>query len=176
MIGHIELRERGTVPRGMRKKLNAFLKEAWHEAGVFFHEELSPKRFTKEHAREARYMKRKGENLPHGSKRWKRSYYGKKYLSKFGGGRNRADPLVYTGETRQAMKRASISATAKGVRVRYPGGRGLNRKHPRSRIRMYLEFIRVLPRETELIADGIDATLDTKIKADNSVQVKTVTF
>ena len=175
MIGFIQLEERGATPRNMVKSLNRFMKVSWYAAGIFYHDELAPKRFTVEHGRKARYTKRMGEVLPFGSKGWKRSYYGRKYRSPRGGGVNRAEPLVFSGATQRAMKVARVSSTSKGVRIRYPGGRGLNRRHPRSRINMWDEFSRFLPEETQLVADGVDATLDDQIRSDNTVTITTVT-
>ena len=161
MLSAIKVTERGTVPRKLRKAMNAATKEAWADTGKEFHTEFRDKRFTPEHAREAKYYKRRGEKLPEGSKGWKRSYYGIKYRSaKMGGGRNRADPLVKSGETRSLVRSASISSTSKGVKVRYAGARKLNYRNPKSRIRMNEEFVRITDKEEKSLANSFDEKLN----------------
>jgi len=129
-----------------------------------FHDEMRDKRFTPEHAERAGYYKRKGQNISPSSKAFKRFYYGRKLFSQYGGGKGKADPLVYTGETRRAVKFANIEPTRYGVRVIYPGARGLNRRHPKSRIEMSKEFTRLLPEEVAALAERYDQELDRRWK------------
>lgn len=161
MLQGINVKERGLVPRKIRKAMTAILKDGWFSLGRRFHTEYRDKRFTVGHAREAGYSKRKGQGMAKGSKGWRRSYYGRKFLSpEHGGGANQADPLVFSGDTRELVRRAKITSTSKGTKVRYPGARKLNFKHPKSKIRMSDEFRRVLPREVDSLAEGFDREVD----------------
>lgn len=157
----IKIRERGNVPRVMRKAFNEASKQTWYETGVYFHENLREDRFTPEHAREAGYTLRKGQGQIPPSKR---TYYGRKYYSKFGGGIQRADPLVYTGETQRAVRSARVSSTSKRGRVTYAGANKLNYRHPKSTINMSAEFRRITDREIVILASEYDAGLDHNLK------------
>lgn len=160
MLSGIKVTELGVVPRNLRKSVNASLKEAWSDTGEVFHREYREKRFTEEHAREAGYYKRKGQNLPFDSRGWRRMYYGRKYRSaKMGGGKDMALPLVKSGETRELVRSASITSTSQGVKVRYSGARKLNYRNAKSRIRMNEEFTRI----TEKEADSLSVTLDERL-------------
>lgn len=158
----VGIRERQPLAKGLRRAFNAASKQAWEHTGQYFHDELRDLRFTQLHAEEAGYYKRKGEGQPVGSKSFKRSYQGKKFYSpNRGGGRNRANPLEDSGETRQLVRtNYSIYAVRNRVEVRYPGARKLNFRNPRSRIRMNEEFKRLTDRELRLLAKVYDEKLD----------------
>jgi len=168
MIGHIRIRERGPTPRGMARMMNAHKKEAWSDTGRHFHVHMRDRRFTPKHALDARYGKRKGQNLAPGTSRANRTYFWKKKRSDFGGGRGHAFPLVFSGESRRNARIASITSTSKGARVRYPGLRKFNLRHPKSRINMAAEFRGVLPRETDKLAEVFDEGLDRRLNSDNT--------
>lgn len=145
------VRDRGATPRGMRKRLNAQKKDAWYEAATMYHREMTPKRFTEEHARRAGYTKRK------------RAYNRRKY-KRFGHTR----PLEFTGTAKRAVIReASITNTSNGAKVRYRGGRVFNFRNPKSEVNMLLEFTTVLQDEADQIADTFDKHLDRLLAADN---------
>lgn len=149
------IRNRGPTPRNLRKAMTAAKRVAWRETGEYFHDQFRDNRFTPEHAKEAQYYKRKGENLPFGSKGWARSYTGRKF-AKFG----HTNPLEFSGETRKAVASANITATTKGVKVAYAGARKLNFQHPKSRIKPNEEFMRVTRDEVEQLARVFDNSLD----------------
>ena len=158
----VGIRERQPLAKGLRRAFNAASKLAWEHTGQYFHDELRDLRFTPEHAQEAGYFKRKGEGQAVGSKAFKRSYQGKKFYSpNRGGGRNQANPLEDSGETRDLVRtNYRVQATSKRVEVRYPGARKLNFRNPRSRIRMNEEFKRLTDRELTLLARVYDDKLD----------------
>lgn len=52
-------------------------------------------------------------------------------------------PLVWSGESRRLARSASITSTSKGVKIKYPGLRKFNLRHPKSQIRMNEEFRRI---------------------------------
>lgn len=156
MIGHIEVRERGTTPRKMLSVHNKASKSAWADTGVRWHSDFRDLRFRADHARRAGYLRRKGEGMPFGSKAWKRSYMGQKYR-KF----THQRPLEFSGDTRRAVaSMPSLTSTSNGVKVRYSGARTLNYKHPRSRINMAEEFRRTLPEEANSLTRTYDNRLD----------------
>ena len=158
----VGIRERQPLAKGLRREFNEKSKKAWEAAGQYFHDNLRDKRFTKEHAEEAGYYKRKGEAQTPGSKAFKRSYHGRKFYSpNRGGGRNMANPLEDSGETRSLVRtNYRIEATRNKVVIKYPGARKLNFRNPKSRIRMNEEFKRLTDRELRLLARVYDEKLD----------------
>lgn len=162
----VGIRERQPLAKGLRRAFNNVSREAWRHTGKYFHENLRDKRFTPEHAREAGYFRRKGEGQAIGSKVFKRSYQGKKFYSpNRGGGRNQANPLEDSGETRELVRSAySIHAVIGRVEVRYPGARKLNYRNPKSRIRMNEEFKRLTDDELVELARVYDDELDRLLK------------
>jgi len=161
----IKIKERGPVPRTMRKVYTKARKEGWTSTGKLFHEEMRDKRFTKEHARTARYRKRSGEEFESNkeSKAFRQSYTGQKYR-KFGHTR----PLEYTGETRRLVRTANISSTSKGGRVKYPGARKLNFRNPHSSIQMSKEFRKLTGAEKRTLAKQYDKVIDREMNADKT--------
>lgn len=162
----VKVRVRGPVPRRLVKVSNAAKKSAWMAVAMHFHREMVPQRFTPEFAREAEYGPRKGEYMARGSKQWRRSYFGKKYLSPdAGGGPNRADPLVFTGRTKELVVGGfpSVTATSKGAKVRYAGANTLNFRQPTSDVNMREEFVTVLDREADELARVWDADYDRRM-------------
>lgn len=163
MLNHIGVRERGITPKNLRKAHQAAASQAWYDTGLFFHQRLRDKRFTPEHAKEAGYAMRKGQGLSPNAKSFRRSYYGRKLTSAdLGGGPGRADPLVFSGETRELVRRAVIEAGKRGtfVKIKYPGARKLNFRNPKSKIRMSDEFRRITAREADTLARHFDDGLD----------------
>lgn len=162
----ITVRDRAPVARGLRRRFNNAMKDAWEQTGDYFHDELVAARFTPQHAQQAGYHARKGQNLPVGSKGFRRSYYGRKFYDpNRGGGSNQALPLVNTGETKRAILsgRPNVRATRYGVRVAYSAARVFNLRHPKSRIRMNDEFRRIAPYEIPKIAEKYDQFLDDRL-------------
>lgn len=159
MIGTIRITEFTALTRGgAKKEIRASLKKSWENAGRFFHLNLRDKRFTREHALKAGYAPRKGEASGTGSKGFFKSYTGRK-LRRFGHTR----PLEFTGETRSAMRAASITSTSNGAKVSYSGARKFNYKNPFSSPTMNLnaEFRTILPDEAKLIAKEIESEIDS---------------
>jgi hypothetical protein len=142
-------RKKGVVNRAVKSALTAAAKE-WHQKYYAGH-------FTKAGAQKYGYYKRKGELISPGSKAFRRSYTGKK-LRKFG----HTDPLKFTGETYHLGKVAKIKATSKQARVILPAG--LNRKHPKSQIRMRDEATRVLPDESSHLKQIAEAEAQRYLK------------
>jgi hypothetical protein len=155
----VSVRDRGPVPRGMKAAFNAASKKAWHDVGEYFHAHLREARFTEEHARAAGYARRKGELMPRGTKAFRRSYTGRK-LQRF----RHTRPLEFSGETRRAMRMATLAPTSKGVKVRYPGARAFNFRNPKSKVRMNEEFRRLTDAERQLLAELYDRRLDEYLK------------
>ncbi|QDV22921.1 hypothetical protein [Aureliella helgolandensis] len=151
----VQVRERGATPRRMKTAYTAASRKAWHAVALRFHTEYRDKRFTEEHAREAGYVRRKGELLPRDSKAFRRSYTGRKLLLK---GHTR--PLEFSGKTRRAVRAVSISETSKGGKAAYRGANTFNFRHPKSNIRMSDEFRFITPREARELGEYYDLQLD----------------
>ena len=143
MIGKSHIRERGTVPRKMRKQHNAASKSSWLSTATLFHAEYRDRRFTESHAAKAGFYKRKRK-------------YEQKKRRMFGHNR----PNEFSGDTRAAVRTATVSATSKGGRIRYPGARKLNFKNPKSRIRPSVEFRHIIPEEEHELAYHYDQRYD----------------
>ncbi len=172
IVGVVTVKDYLVMTRGGYKKaIRASLKEAWYEAGIYFHTHLRDKRFTKEHAKKAGYTPRKGEasagvaNYYGNSKAFMKSYTGRK-LKKFGHTR----PLEFSGTARRLVRTASISSTSNGSRVRYPGARVFNYKNPFSNpaMNLNLEFRTILPEEAEQIGRDMNDRIDSKFVFDES--------
>lgn len=163
MIGQINIRERGAVPRALRRVWRAASTTAWDATGNWFDANLRDLRFTPEHALKAGYYKRKGEGMPVGSKAWKSSYTGRKF-KRFG----HTNPLENSGKTREALRAGGrIVSFSDKVRVRYPQARVFNFRNPKSRIDMQDEFRRILPDESTQLARIYDGRLDIELKDAN---------
>lgn len=156
----IRIRERGNVPRRMKKAFNASSKESWEDTAKYFHANLRDKRFTPEHARKAGYTARRGERMSRSQRGFNRTYYGRKLRSRFGGGRGRANPLEWTGRTRRNVRFARISSTSKGGKASYSGARVFNLRNANSRVNMAAEFRRITDDEITELADVYDRHLD----------------
>lgn len=139
-IRAIKIRERGPVPRSMAKQHRQASREAYQAIAEQHHREHTPKRFTKEHALAAGYRKRKGEDLPFGSKAFWGSYTGRK-SRKFG----HTLPLVWSGQTRDRARMATIQVTTNRGQLRYSVN-ALN-YNPWTRD----EFVRLTPAEVETL-------------------------
>lgn len=163
MIGTITMRERGSTPRGLAKEVNNMKRRAAIVMATHFHEALRDRRFTREHAREAGYGLRKGEELARGEKGFRRSYTGRKLKSK-----GHTLPLVYSGKSRDAARNARLSATATSSHTTARAAYSLSKfnfRHPNSKINMALEFRRIIPREAKELGGVYDAELDKELAA-----------
>lgn len=151
----IAVKDRGPIGRGLKKAYNEASKKAWYDSALFFHTDLRERRFDPAHQRAAGFAKRKGEGMVFGSKEFKRSYTGQK-LRRFGHTR----ALEFTGGTRKAIRQTSISSTSNLGKAAYRGASKFSFKHPKSKIRMWDEFRRLLPDEINAIAKVYDQALD----------------
>jgi hypothetical protein len=162
MLTGIKVLSHGVVP----KNLKAFHREAshrtWEAIGKYFHENMRDKRFSREHAREAGYKPRKGETAPPNSKEHRQSYYYRKLKRHQAIGYDRPGaPLVFSGETRELVRTANldVARSGLGVKIKYPGARKLNFKHPKSEIVMSDEFTRITDREAKELSRLFDEWL-----------------
>lgn len=151
----IGIRDRGPIGRGLKSAFNAASKTAWYAAALHFHTELRDRRFEEDHQRAAGFALRKGQGMAKGSKAYRRSYTGRKE-ARFGHTR----ALEFTGETRKAVRSASISSTSNRGRAAYRGASKFSFRHPKSRIRMQDEFRRLLDSEIRELAEVYDRELD----------------
>lgn len=166
---NITIKEKGFVPRGMKRAYGRVSKAAWFETGVRFHGEHRDDRFTKEHGRKAGYKKRKGEDAGLTGKAFWQSYTGRKLRFK-----KHTRPLEWSGDTRRAVRSANITSTSKGAKVAYSGARKLNFRNPRSDINMSEEFRRLTPEEMVSLAKFYDDKLDAGLNADNHTETRSI--
>lgn len=163
-ITKIVVKERGATPRGLKRAYNNASKNAWAQAGLYFHVTYRPRRFTEAHGKEAGYKPRDGESLPFGSVDFWKSYTGKKW-KKY----HHRHPLEYSGATKSAANVATIASTSKGARVKYPRVRVFN-----FRPYMQEEFRRILPAEARHIGRIYDRNLDRLLAADTTVETRQI--
>lgn len=155
---YFQVRTRGPVPGVMKRELNKIFKFAYLRCGLRWHRKFRPKHFTEAGAREYRYKPRKGEKLRRDSKRFRRSYTGRK-LRKWG----HTLPLVWSGTSRQRSRIPRIKATSKGVRV-IINAPALNFRPKGGRIDMRSEMTHVSARERDELVRLFDKTVDQKLK------------
>lgn len=144
-IRAIKIRERGAVPRSLAKQHRQASRQAFQAIAEQHHRENTPRRFTKEHAIEAGYQKRAGEQLAFGTKAFWNSYTGRK-LRKYG----HTLPLVFSGQTRDRARMATITVTTNRGQLRY-SVQALN-FNPWTRA----EFVRLTQREVDALGQSYD--------------------
>lgn len=103
-------------------------KAGFEFVGFVYHKEMRPDRFTTKGARALGLRKRQGERGgPTVKGGFKASYTGRKLKEK-----GHTKPNVWSGDSVQASRLASIRATKKSVTVSLPGLRDWNRRKPKS--------------------------------------------
>jgi hypothetical protein len=154
----ISIAESEPTPRGLKRHLGRIRKAVLTAMAEYWHRNLRRKHFSAAGAREYGYLKRKGEELPRGTKAFRRSYTGRK-LAKYGHTR----PLVYTGVSLALSGIKDIRSTSKRARVvlHCPG---LNRRHASSSIRMYDELTRLSASDQRVLTDMAQKQLELGIK------------
>jgi hypothetical protein len=167
-IKAIKIADRSFIAAGgMGRSIAALHREAakgaYAAAGEDYHRELRPKRFTREHAKEAGFQPRAGENLAWGSKAFWKSYTGRK-LKKYG----HTLPLVFTGRTRDRAQMATITSTSNRGQVKY-----------QVNVLNYIpwaqrEFVKVLPRELEYLGQRFDFHYDRIFNRPPPPRTKTI--
>ncbi len=157
MIGGIAIKYRGPEPTTVKRKLNPAKRKAFGEIGRIWHRSMRPQHFTREGARKYGYLPRAGEQAVKGSKRWKRSYTGRKER-KYG----HRDPLVYTGYSRMLTRLQDVRASSTRARVvmRAPA---LNLQNPHSKIRMREELTTITDAEANTLVTWYGRHLDKEL-------------
>lgn len=150
MIASFKIRDRGSTPRGMRKRINEHKKKSWYDVGLLFHQEMRDKRFTHSHASAAGYAKRSEK-------------YTKRKLRKHG----HTYPLQWSGKTRRAVRAATIKSTSNGAKVAYAGARTFNFRNPKSEVNAAVEFATITQAEANELAAHFDKQLDRLLDNDN---------
>lgn len=150
----------GLMPSDIGKAAwNKIVKLAFFKVGEFWHKHFRAKHFTHAGAREYGYQKRKGEELPRGSKKFWRTYTGIK-LRKHG----HTFPLVFSGTSRTLTDIMVVKNTSKGASVKLGRARALNFRPKGGRINMVDEMTRISPAEgavlVEVLAEEIQEGID----------------
>ena len=158
----------GATPGAVRKHLVGIKRRSFLAAGVYWHRKYRAKHFTPAGAREYHYAPRKGQPGS-GQSWWAKSTKGRRfrsYTNRKKKQKGHIRPLVWSGlsERLTRIRAVTAKATAKKsnvkVRLRSPG---LNRRHPKSNIRMWDEATRVTDAEFEKMADVVEDTLHKKL-------------
>lgn len=149
----------GFVPSNMAKSaFNRMKKRAYRDIGVYWHRRMLPGHFTVLGGRKYNYTPRKGQDESKQSKRFKRSYSGRKW-ARF----HHIKPLVFTGESEHASRIQDVRSTSKGVKVFLHTPR-LSWRPAGGRINPREEVARILPHEEERLVRLFDKTIDQKLK------------
>jgi hypothetical protein len=162
MIHSITIHYKGAVANDGSFSRAAWLRliqYAWEQVGRKWHLEMRPKHFTKEGAKEYFYEPRQGESQGTGGKKFWSSYTGQK-KRKFG----HTLPLVWTGETRDMSRTANITATSRGVRIKYSLPMHVNFTPKGHRHPMVQEFLAVSDRERTELGDLFQITLNRLLR------------
>lgn len=141
------------------KNLNTLKKKVFMLMGIFWHDNLRQKHFTKAGAREYKYAPRRGDRGNIGRKGFRHTYQARKLRTK---GHTR--PLVYSGESEGRTRVRDVRSTSKGVRVvlNVPT---LNLKNPLTKIDMRQEMTVISDREVPLLVEVGERELDRGINA-----------
>ncbi|MCG8407561.1 MAG: hypothetical protein MI923_20380 [Phycisphaerales bacterium] len=157
-------KERGPVPRVIRKEFNRIKKSAYRHIGNYWHRFFLRKHFTRAGAKEYGYLPRKGESGNPDPFNFKRSYTGRK-LKRFG----HTNPLVFSGESmRRAMVRI-VRSTSRGARVVMKAP-AFNFRNKHSNINMREELTRVSRPERQKKVQLFDRFLDRRLEAINKTR------
>lgn len=143
MINSILVIEVGPTPGIWKREHNRLMRESFEQAGAFYHVQFMHKHFTRAGAKEYGYKPRAGEQAGIGSRRFFRSYSGRKLREK---GHQR--PLVWSGASETLARIRDVRANSRRGRI-VQHARGLNRKNPNSEIDMARE-VRTVSRSEAL--------------------------
>lgn len=170
MMGAVLITYEGAVPSNIgRSEFNReILKPSWHATGEYFHRTMLPLRFTVRGGKMLNYAPRRGQEPGLTFKQFKRSYTYRK-RRQFG----HIKPLVFTGESENLAKIRDIRSTSKGVKI-INHARGLNRKHPKSKVVMSDEVRRIAVHEKEELTKYLSEQVDKRIKAFRRIQKKRI--
>ena len=160
----VVIKERGLPIGLMKRAFRRAKKDAFASTADEFHQRYVFRRFTTEHAARAGYAKRRGENIPSSDPRFSRFYFGRKFLSEFGGGVGVALPLVYSGVSRMRARRPSLRATSNGATLRYSVN-AFNFKSPGSRVDKRKDFNKVLASERRESGRAFDEFMLLAVRA-----------
>ena len=112
ILEKIQIKYSGGVPGGIgvpAKEFHAYRREAWLACAELWHAKFRPKHFTKAGAKEYGYQPRAGEGLS-GKAYW-RSYTGRKQRRL-----GQANPMVYSGKSRERTERKMFRAVSRGAK------------------------------------------------------------
>lgn len=168
MMGRIQIKERGATPRNMRAAYTKGSKTAWTETGKFWHRSHMPRHFAESAFARYKYQPR--------SKAYQKK---KRSLKKHG------RPLVWSGDTEQAVKRyRDVRATSKGARLvmnvpalnffRVLGTDAGGRTYTTPKMR--LELTASTAAERKAAAEKYDTDLDRLLRSYDSEAAKTRTL
>lgn len=153
----VTIQERGPVKRGLKREHRRSAKVSWAESGEWFARNMTDKRFTHAHARQAGYTPRK------------RGYEMRK-LKRFGHTR----PLEFSGRSRLRSRTFRVAATSNGVRLRYPRLRAFNFRNPNSAVDMRAEWEKLLPDELERVGERYELTYDREFNSNKDSATETI--
>ena len=130
LLRDVRFTERGATPNADWRPAQ---RDSWTDVGRLWHNDLRPKHFTHQGAREYGYAPRSGAR---GSGRRFAGSYTQRKLKKFG----HTKPLVYTGEGEALTRVRVISSNVKRVQVKMTAARKFNFRNPFSNIKMAEEL------------------------------------
>jgi hypothetical protein len=132
----LKITESGVTPRKLRPIVRQMQITMFGKLGAYWHRYFRPKHFTAAGAAEYGYTPRTQK-------------YTRRKLRTF----NHANPLVYSGESRELARMKDIRATSKGVKIVMPAVRKLNFTPKGGRIKMADELRTISAGEQKQLED-----------------------
>lgn len=154
-------------PIADRAAWRQILKEAWEQAGIFWHKSFRELHFEEGATKRYGYAPRQGEGDRTYRKGFWRSYTGKK-LKKYG----HTKPLVLSGTSCGLTRLRSIQATANKVRVPLHAP-ALNFHRDPSPVEMWKDATTITTDEGTQIARFMDRYLDSRLRRYHASQTVT---
>lgn len=141
----LKIKESGVTPRRLRPIMRQRQITMFGKLGAYWHRYFRPKHFTQAGAVEYGYQLRKVK-------------YTHRKLRKFG----HANPLVFTGESRELARMKDIRATSKGVKIVMPAVRKLNFRPKSGTIHMADELRTISAREVRTLEQQAEIHMNQK--------------
>ena len=172
MIGlSFRIRYGGAIAAFMSKRdwNQQIVEPSWTRPLLMWKRDFRPIHFTDRGFRIYQYTPRKGQNYPRGSKRFWKSYFGRKLRYK-----KHSLPLVWSGELRDVTDKGYIRSTGKSGKYVMSGAQKANFRAAGSRVNMREELTRVIPSERRAMVRELDREMVRRLRGAKTVIQKTI--
>ena len=169
MAIRIDIKAEGMSPKSTARERQTMVRSTMYEIAYNWHADYSAGHFTPAGARKYGYKRRKSKNIFTGTIKTKG--VSPSHRPKSG------DPLVWTGDTKEAAKTRTIKASFRKSSVSHPSMGHLNRYVPKGfrRGQLRYEYTRVLNKEENELAKSAERSLRDRFTR-NKKNVRVSTF